>query len=253
MINRIVCDIGVEIDLILIPDGIGLQKPSQRGGVDPGLVIVHAEFGEVCLAGVLEPPGVAALRDAVFVVAVDSEHIGAGGVGDQHHRALPVAAQHLLAAGGGGGALEPGDRIVGLGVGAVNIAAQQGGGSARAAIVFGDQRIAVLHEPGYRAGDRGQLIEPPHRIVAQAGLERPGIAQAGTVAVAAALRALFDQAVLDIVEVDAGAIGGEIAVIDAVLDLSIGHAHFFMVPDVTGRIATAGGFDGKAVAVDVTP
>ena len=55
-------------------------------------------------------------------------------------------------------------------------------------------------------------MEPPRRIVAQARLERPRIAQRRAVGVAAALRALFDQAVFNVVEEDAAPVRGEVAV-----------------------------------------
>src|SRR4028119_600283 len=53
-VHRIIPDIRVQIDLILIPHRIGLQEPPQRRRVDPRLVVIHAELRYPCLARVLE-------------------------------------------------------------------------------------------------------------------------------------------------------------------------------------------------------
>ncbi|CAN5664471.1 hypothetical protein BH10PSE14_BH10PSE14_43230 [soil metagenome] len=70
-IDRIVCDIGVEIHLVLVPDRISLQEPPELGRVDAGLVIIHAEVRQPSLSGILEPPDIAAARHTIFVVAVN--------------------------------------------------------------------------------------------------------------------------------------------------------------------------------------
>jgi hypothetical protein len=53
-------------------------------------------------------------------------------------------------------------------------------------------------------------VQPPGGIVAQASLQRAGVTQRGAGAVG--LDALFDEAVLDVVKIDARAVGGEVAV-----------------------------------------
>ncbi len=91
-VNRIIPDISIEVDLILIADGIGLQEPAERGGVDAGLVIIHAEVGQPDLAGVAEPTGFAGTGDAVFVIGVDRLAV-ARAVGGGDDRALRVWVQ----------------------------------------------------------------------------------------------------------------------------------------------------------------
>ena len=58
-------------------------------------------------------------------------------------------------------------------------------------------------------GPAANLEQAPERIIAQPGLERARIAQ--RVAVGVGLNALFNEAVLYVIEIDAVAIGGEIA------------------------------------------
>src|SRR3546814_10059631 len=41
VVHRIVCDISVEVDLILISDGIGLEEAPQCRRVNAGLVVVE--------------------------------------------------------------------------------------------------------------------------------------------------------------------------------------------------------------------
>ena len=82
-IDGIVCDICIEVDRILIPNRVGLHEPAQRGRVDPGLVIVHAQFRQPRLAGVLEPADIGGGGDAIFVIGVDRLAIAAAvGLGD---------------------------------------------------------------------------------------------------------------------------------------------------------------------------
>jgi hypothetical protein len=59
VIYGVIADIGVEIELVVVADRIGLQKPPQRRRVGPGLVIIHAELGQERLAGILEPADIA--------------------------------------------------------------------------------------------------------------------------------------------------------------------------------------------------
>ena len=77
MIHRIISDIGIEVDLILISDGIGLHEPSDEGRVHPGFVVIEAKFRHPELASILESPRVGgvgggcagqARRDTVLVV-----------------------------------------------------------------------------------------------------------------------------------------------------------------------------------------
>ena len=55
VIYRIIPDIGIEVEPILISDGIGLQESSERRRVEAGLVVIESQFRELGLAGVLEP------------------------------------------------------------------------------------------------------------------------------------------------------------------------------------------------------
>ena len=69
-IHRIVCDVSVEIDLVVVSDGVGLQEAAKGGRVDAGLVVVHAKLGDPGLAGVLEAALVGSAGDAVLVIVV---------------------------------------------------------------------------------------------------------------------------------------------------------------------------------------
>ena len=124
MIHRIIADILIQVDLILVPDRIGLQEPSERRRVHPCLVIIHAELGEERLAGVAEPLGliVAAVVDAIFVIgvgAVGDDRAG-GAVGDADDRAQMIGME--VADDAERRARVPDERIVGRGVGAVDVA-----------------------------------------------------------------------------------------------------------------------------------
>ncbi len=98
-IDRIIRDIGVEVDLIVVSDRIRLQEPPERRRIDPRLVVVHAELGEPRLAGIAEAADAvrlnaeaALVRDAPGVVAGDGDR-GAGGVGRGDDRALVVGVE----------------------------------------------------------------------------------------------------------------------------------------------------------------
>jgi hypothetical protein len=69
LIHRIVPDIGVEVDLVLRADGVGLQEPAGLWAVDAGLVMIELELRQPGLARVLEPAGVVACGDAILVIA----------------------------------------------------------------------------------------------------------------------------------------------------------------------------------------
>ena len=182
-VDRVIPDIGIQIHLILIAHRIGLQEPPQRRRVDPRLVIIHAELGQPDLAGILEPAVIGRARYAVFVVGVDRREIALG-VGQAGDRALLVRVEPAHGAGG-----VPDQRIVGAGIVAVDVDVGEAGRE-----IFGDQRVAVVEEPG-PAGGAGHLVEPAQRVVAQTDAAGAG-----------------DQAVLDIIGEAAGAVRGEVAV-----------------------------------------
>ena len=86
-VDRIAADIIIPVEPVGVADRIGLQEPAERGGVDAGLVIIHAKLGQPGLAArlamppawlvcsrILEPPDIARARNAIFVVAVDVLH-----------------------------------------------------------------------------------------------------------------------------------------------------------------------------------
>jgi hypothetical protein len=75
VIDWIVLRVRIEIDLILIPDRVGLQEPSQRRRVEPGLVMPQPELTDPRLAGIAEPALVAGIGDAPRVVGVDREDV----------------------------------------------------------------------------------------------------------------------------------------------------------------------------------
>jgi len=195
LIPRIVPDIGIEVDLILVADGVGLQEPAERWRVEPRLVVVQPKLGDPGLAGVLESAAVARLRDAPgsgsgagsVVVAVGRD-AGAARVAHRNDAALIVGVQPARR--GCARALVPDQRIVDAR--AVHVAPQQ---RARA-IVFGDQRVAVMKEPR-RPRRSGGFIKPAERVVAQPRSGRS---------------ARRHQPILDIVKEDAAPVRGEVAV-----------------------------------------
>jgi len=212
-INRIIPHVGVEVKLILVPDGIDLQEPAKGGGVKAGLVVVEAELGQPGLAGVLEAALVRGAGDAVFVVGVGGD-LAAEVVGDQHDRAVAVGVEVAGVAVGGAGTLEPDLRIVGPGVGAVDVAAAQDAGG----VVLADERVAIVEEAGDAERAVGDPVQPAERVVGERGGDGRGAAGA---AVGPYRR---DQAVLGVVGVGvvveiAAAVGdvrraGEVAVGD---------------------------------------
>ena len=138
-INRIVADIGIEVELVLIADGIGLQEAAEGGGVEPRFVIIHAKLGDPRLAGVLEPADVGGAGDAPFIIAVDS-HRRAVSVGDGDDAALMIGIK--VASAGNACAFIPHQRHISPGP--MDIAPQH----RAAAVIFRDERIAVVEETG---------------------------------------------------------------------------------------------------------
>jgi hypothetical protein len=137
-IDRIVCDIGIPVEAVFVADGVGLQEPAEGGGVEPGFVVVEAEFGEPRLPGILEPTEVRCGGDAVGVVAVDRE-VGAAGPGDTSDAALMIAVEAAPLS--QPCTLIPEERIIGPC--AVDIAAHE----IASTVILADQFIAVIMEP----------------------------------------------------------------------------------------------------------
>lgn len=80
-------------------------------------------------------------------------------------------------------------------------------------LIFPDQCVAVIEEQGGRP--RGALVDleqPAERIVDEIGLERAGVAGAAIGTNGRGLRPFLNQPVLDVVEIDAGPVGGDVAV-----------------------------------------
>ena len=90
--NRIIADVGVQVDLILIANGVGLEEPAERRRVDTGLVMIHPQLGDPSLARVLKPPEIARIRDAIFVICVGGDEVTRG-VGDRDHGTVLVAVE----------------------------------------------------------------------------------------------------------------------------------------------------------------
>jgi len=141
MVDRIIPDIFVQIELILIPHRVGLHEPAQRRRVEPGLVIIHAELGQERLPGVLEPPDIAGGGDAVFIVAVDRGQRTARAA-ERDDAALRVGVEPVAVV--RAGALIPDERLV-LAK-AVDVAPQRGA----VAVDFGDEVGAVVEQPAVR-------------------------------------------------------------------------------------------------------
>jgi hypothetical protein len=139
-VDRITRGIRIEVLLVFVPHRIRLQEPPERRRVHPRLVIIEAELAQPCLAGVLEPPDVGSGRHAIFVIGVEARRAGVA-VGDADDRAEVIGVE--VAHGAGPGADVPHERVVGRGVGAVDVAADERVGG----VIFRDQRVAVRPEP----------------------------------------------------------------------------------------------------------
>jgi hypothetical protein len=100
-------------------------------------VIIHAEFREPGLAGILEPPEVGARRDTIFVVSIDLHH-GTARIGDRHY--APTLIGDQPAAVRRASALVPHQwRVI---AGTIDIAARQ----SAACVALLDNMVAVEHE-----------------------------------------------------------------------------------------------------------
>ena len=142
-VHRIPAHVGVEVEIILIPDRVGLQEPPEPRVVDPRLVIVQPKLVDPRLPGVAVAPEVARRGHPVGVVAVDA-HDRPRRVRDRHHRALVVGVQVAAAARADARTLVPHHRLVHPG--AVDVAAQDRPGSVRgqgAVRVMGQRRGPV--------------------------------------------------------------------------------------------------------------
>ena len=191
-VDRIVPHVPIQVELVLVPDGIGLHEPAERGRVHPRLVVVHAELGQPRLPGVLEPAGVAGAGDAVFVVAVDADAAGVR-IGGRDDRAALVGVEILARAVGDAGAVEPHQWIVAC-ARPVDIAPDD---RARAAVLE-YQRIPVVEERRVPVGAGAELVNPPERIVAHG---RGGDGRRGRGRLGFGPR---HQAILDVVDVGVG-------------------------------------------------
>ena len=141
-VDRIVCDVSVEIDLVFISDRIGLQEAAKGRRVEAGFVVIHAEVGLPRLAGILKAAEVIAARNTIFVISVDAKDVGSRRVGDERDASLPVGAQDAFVAAVKASAFVPRDRIVGGAVGAVDVAAQE----IAASVILADQCVAIVEE-----------------------------------------------------------------------------------------------------------
>src|SRR6218665_676963 len=152
-IYRIISNISVEIELVVIADGIDLHEPPERRRVDPSFVMIHAQLRQPDLAGILEPARIARRRDAIFIIAVDRRYARAAGPRDD--RALVVGMQVADAA--GPAPLIGEHRHVGPDIMGVALRHRAGG------VILRDQIIAVVEEPPVRARAL-HPVEPPQRI-----------------------------------------------------------------------------------------
>ena len=54
-VDGIIPDIGIEVELVLVSDRIGLEEPANVRRVDTGLVVIETQLLEPDLPRVLEP------------------------------------------------------------------------------------------------------------------------------------------------------------------------------------------------------
>ena len=95
-IDRIIPDVAIQVQRVLVPDGVSLQEPPDPRGVGAGLVVPEGRgAGEAGLAGEAEAgAGVgSAGRLAVGVVGVGTAHDRAGAVGQGDGGVLVVGLE----------------------------------------------------------------------------------------------------------------------------------------------------------------
>ncbi|KTT92767.1 hypothetical protein NS355_17655 [Sphingomonas yabuuchiae] len=73
-VDRIAADIIVPVYPIGISDRIGLHEATERRRIYTRLIIVHAEFRQPFLPGILEAPLIGAAGDTEFIITVDRNH-----------------------------------------------------------------------------------------------------------------------------------------------------------------------------------
>lgn len=73
LIQRIIADVGIPVEPVVISDEVGLEKPPQGRGIGPGRVVLEADLRNPGLAGALEAADIAGGRDALLVAGGSTE------------------------------------------------------------------------------------------------------------------------------------------------------------------------------------
>lgn len=205
-IHRIIPNVGIKIEIILVSDRIGLHEASQRWRVVARAVVVEARLRIEIHAHILE--GFARQRAAIAVGIVGERPFDQRACRTRggHHRAVMIGVVIFEA--------RARARAVGLrGAGAVLVDDGLVDGRARheapehvaRGIVFGDLVRTVVEEEGLRDPGAGFLGAPAERII---GVVRPHGGEGRT----GSRLAGEHEPVLRIVGVFVGAVVGEIAV-----------------------------------------
>ena len=91
-VNRIRANISVPVYAIVIPSWVGLHEPSQRRGVDAGLIIIHSDLWEPSLTSILKTTQIGSRWNAIFVIGVDRNRAAAS-IGNRNHAAALIGLQ----------------------------------------------------------------------------------------------------------------------------------------------------------------
>jgi hypothetical protein len=165
-IHRIIPHISIKIHLIFIAHRIRLQKPPQPRRIDPRFVIEQPQFLQPDLPRITKPVDIGIPWYAVSIVCQAVQHrTRVAAVRD--NTTLVVRMQKAAIGGANQVAvvLHPGF----IHLVTVNVAA----GQCASAIVFGDQRIAVVEKLGFRARNR-RFEQPAQGVVFNSGSDGTG-------------------------------------------------------------------------------
>ncbi len=188
LIDRVIADVGIEVEVVFAADGVGLQEPAFDRIIGPGLVVVKAHFRQADLPGVGETRAGPAVGLAIGAIGMDRLR-GAGVVADADDRALAVHMQEPRRLRRVTGPLELEQGLVDPA--AVDVTAQH----IAPAVEFGDQIDPVIEILRHHPGGRG-FRQPPQRVVFEAhGGRATDLGQAvfGVVAKAAATLTLVGE------------------------------------------------------------
>ena len=146
-IDRIIAGIVIPVETGFIPNGISLHETPDRGRVNPGFIIIHADLRQPHLAGILKAAEIARARIAELIIVVDAVSPATTGICDADNRASIVRVK--VATTGGPRTLVPDDGLVRSGT--EHVAPDQIIG----AVVDRDQLVPFIIEAKTQIGEVG--------------------------------------------------------------------------------------------------